>query len=63
MSNFINDNPFMPWNDEPERDDPFKPWNNPMHSDDPFAPWNNPLATERDYDRYCDEKHIRERDR
>ncbi len=62
MSNFENDNPWMPWN-KVDADDPFKPWNNPMHSDDPFAPWNSPLGDERDYQRYCEEKHIPRRDR
>ena len=42
---------------------PFKPWNDPMRHDDPFAPWNCPFGEEKDYQKYCDENHIREMDR
>lgn len=63
MRRFLNDSPFTPWNDPMDRDDPFKPWNDPTHADDPFAPWNSPLADERDYERYCRDHHIPERDR
>lgn len=62
-TNMWNNDPFMPWNDLMERDDPFKPWNDQMYRHDPFAPWNQPLADEKDYQKYCDEQHIPERDR
>jgi hypothetical protein len=58
-----NTDPFAPWNDPMDRDDFTKPWNDPIHRDDPFAPWNSPIANERDYDRWCDEHHIPERNR
>lgn len=62
MSEFENDNPFMPWNREIE-DHWWKPWNNEMHRHDPFTPWNSCLANEKDYEKWCDEHHIPERDR
>lgn len=46
-----------------DRNDPFALWNDPMYRNDPFAPWNTPLADKRDYERWCDEHHIPERDR
>lgn len=60
---FENDNPFAPWNCEPDADCPFRPWNNPQFEDDPQAPWNDPAATERDYERYCERHHIPDKDR
>jgi hypothetical protein len=58
-----NSDPFQKWNDVMERDGPFKPWNDVMHRNDPFAPWNNPLGDKRDYEKYCDERHIPKGDR
>lgn len=49
MSNgqFLDDNPFAPYNNPMHSDDPFALWNNPMKRDDPFACWNNPLGEGR----------------
>jgi len=58
-----NTDPFAKWNNVMDKRDPFKPWNDPMHRHDPFAPWNQPLATDKDYEKYCKENHIPERNR
>ena len=57
-----NTDPFAKWNSF-ERNDPFKPWNDPMHRNDPFAPWNQPFGSVHDYEKYCDEHHIRDTNR
>jgi hypothetical protein len=44
MGNFVNSDPFEPWNDSFSKDDPFAPWNDTMLRDDPFAPWNDLLG-------------------
>ena len=58
-----NSDPFTPWEDPMDKNDPFKPWNDPQYRDDPFAPWNSPFGNKREYEDFCDEKHIPERDR
>ncbi len=48
MSNYINDDPFQPWNDPMYDDDPFAPHNDPMRKDDLSEPCNDPFGKKED---------------